>query len=157
VRLPQWHHPSAKAIISSGGSQQGYAPTELNNGITEASDCKRFSWIDNASSPQGAFFELDWPSAVSIGALHVETAPAGGDSCNLPGRNLSSATIQYWNGTSWVTATSFSGQTDDIDITLPSPVTTSKLRLFDVTTTPPGNGNSLIYELYVFPSANCGP
>ena len=146
----------AKALTSGGGSIPPFTVIELNNGMTEATDCKRFSWIDNDTSASGAYFELDWPSAVTIGSLYVETAPAGGDVCNFAGRNLSSATVEYWNGTSWVTSTSWTSETDDVDITLPSPVTTTKLRLYDVTSTP-GNGNSLIYELYVFPSADCIP
>ena len=147
---------SAKPFNSQGGAVEPFTSAELNNGKNEATDCKRFSWVDNDTTPSGSYFELDWPSAVEIGSIYVETSPAAGDNCNLAGRNLASGTVQYWNGSSWVTSTSWSGKNDDIDLTLPTPVTTTKLRLYDVTCTP-GNTNSLIYELYVFGTGDCKP
>ena len=109
--------------------------------------------------PSGAFYEYDWAQPVTIGSFYVETVNGlnPGPPCGNPaGRNLASGTVQYWNGASWVTSMTWSNEHADLKINLPAPVTTTKLRLFDVTTDP-GNGNSLIYEWHVYGGTNCMP
>lgn len=145
----------AVGSISSGGNQPPYLPSEMNNGVGEGA-CQ-WSWIDNSTVPTGAWFELDWAAPVVVGSLYLETENATLPKCgNAAGRNIASATVQYWDGAAWVTATSFSNQLDDVQIDLPSQITTTKLRLYDVTTAP-GNGNSVLYEWHVYTGTGCTP
>jgi hypothetical protein len=147
---------SATPFTSEGGLA-AYAPTQLNNGVAEANDCFYYSWVKSSQTPAGAYFEYDWPTPVTIRSIYIDTANGqNGNNCNPTGRNVKSASVQYWTGSAWATATTFGGQHDDIALTLPSPVTTTKLRLFDVTTDP-GNGNALIHEWYVYGGAGCTP
>jgi hypothetical protein len=150
---------TATGSVSFGGSVPPFTPAELNNGIGRSQCSNRFSWISNSSNPSGAWFELDWTSPVTIASLYVESPNANGTDCvaNIaPGRNVASADVQTWNGTTWVTAISFAGKSGDIQVDLPSPVITTKLRLYNVTAGL-GNGNSLIYEWHVFGAPTCVP
>ncbi len=147
---------SATPFASEGGLAN-YAPTQLNNGVTEADDCFFYSWVKSSQQPSGAFFEYDWPTPVTIRSIYIDTVNGLNiTACNPTGRNVKSASVQYWTGSAWATVTTFSGQHDDIALTLPSPVTTTKLRLFDVTNDQ-GNGNALIHEWYVYGAAGCTP
>jgi hypothetical protein len=148
---------TAVGSISGGGSAMGYTPAEMNNGIGK-SHCNQFSWISNGTQPNGAWWELDWTTPQTIASFYIEAANADGTGqCSEPaGRNIASADVQWWNGSAWVTATSFSGKSGDVQLNLPSPVVTDKLRLFNVTADP-GNGNSLMFEWHVFGAPSCIP
>jgi hypothetical protein len=148
--------PLAVGAKSAGGVGD-YGPAQLNNGITGA-DCKQFTWVKNDENPgAGAYFEYDFMQPVTIGSIYVDTVNGlNGDACNPSGRNLKGAIVQYWTGSTWATSTSFDNRHDDFALTLPNPVTTTKLRLFDVTADD-GNGNTLIYEWYVYPPGACAP
>jgi hypothetical protein len=146
----------ATALMSSGGSGT-YGPQNMNDGTAEGVNCN-WAWISNSTTPSGAYFELDWASAQTIRSIYVDTmSSAGSPSCSTPGgRNIASGTVQWWNGASWVTATTFSGKTNDFQLDLPATVTTTKLRLYDVTTSP-GNGNSILFEWHVYSGTGCVP
>jgi hypothetical protein len=135
----------------------GFLPLEMNNGIGK-SHCNEYSWIDNGSTPNGDFWELDWPSPVTVASFYVEAEPAAGTGqCpTQAGRNIAAADVQWWNGSAWVTATSFSGKSGDVQLDLQPPVTTSKLRLFNVVSSP-GNGASIMFEWHVFGTPGCVP
>jgi len=145
------------SMSPGGGSPPSYGPEQMNNQVGKA--VCNWAWISNNTVPNGQWFEYDWAQPVTIGSIYVETENGlgGQPPCNSPaGRNLASGTIQYWNGASWVTSTTWSGQHADLKIDLPAPVTTTKIRLFDVTTDP-GNGNSAIYEWHVYGGTGCMP
>jgi hypothetical protein len=147
---------TATAATSSGGSDPSYGPDQLNNGIG-VSQCNTFSWILN--DLPGAFFELDWATPVSVASIYVETvSPTTPSSCSVadPGRNVASADVDWWNGSAWVTAISFAGQTGNVQIDLPTAVTTTKLRLDNALPGSPGD-NALIFEWHVFGSTGCIP
>lgn len=148
------HALSATPSSSGGGQATCCAVSQMNDGVTEP--VCAFHWVDNDTSPQGAFIEYQWTTPVTIGSTYIATQQATSTVCASSGRNVNSGSVQYWNGTTWVTAITFSGQLDDVAIDLPQPVTTTGLRIFDMTTSP-GNGNSLIYEWFVYPSAGCTP
>jgi hypothetical protein len=141
--------------LSSGGGLPACCGVELmNDGVTEPT-CS-FHWINNAQVPSGAYIEYQWAAPVTIGSLYVATQQASLAVCASAGRNLESGTVQYWDGVAWVTSTTFSGQLDDVALDLPAPVTTTGLRIYDVITSP-GNGNSMIYEWFVYPGTGCTP
>ncbi|MCC6521304.1 MAG: discoidin domain-containing protein [Polyangiaceae bacterium] len=147
----------ATPSISSGGSVPPYTPAELNNGIGEG--VCQWSWVDDNTTPSGAFIQYDWPAPVTVGSIYIATARAAGGEppCSPPaGRNVASGSVQWWDGAQWVTAVAFAGQTDDVQVDLPTPVTTQNLRVYDLTTDP-GNGNSMVYEWYVYAGSGCVP
>jgi hypothetical protein len=147
---------TATPSLSSGGTISPYTVVELNNGIGE-SQCNRDTWINNSSAQDGAYWELDWPSAVTVASLYIEAPTSDGISgpCSEEsGRNVASADVQTWDGTTWVTQTSFTGQSGNIQVDLPTAVSTTKLRLYNVTAV---GLNSIIFELHVFASPGCIP
>jgi hypothetical protein len=91
--------------------------------------------------------------------MYIETTDVNGADPTCPGnagRNVASADVQAWNGSAWATVASFSGKTDDIQLNIQPPVSTTKLRLYNVATG--GNGsNSLIFEWHVFSAPGCIP
>jgi hypothetical protein len=152
---------TATGSTSGGGNSPGYLPVEMNNGLGK-SHCSEFSWLENANATT-AWWELDWPSPVTIASFYVEAPSADGTGqCpTAPGRNIDGAQVQTWNGSSWVTVTTFSGKSGDVQVNIQPPVSTTKLRLYGVTYTTPClgicNGNSIMYEWHVFGSVNCIP
>jgi hypothetical protein len=147
----------AAPSASAGGSVAPFLPVELNNGYGE-SQCGDYSWVQNSNvAGADAWFELDWPSAVTIASMYIESPLAGGGPCGVvAGRNVASANVQTWNGSAWVTATSIAGGSGSLQVNLPSPISTTKLRLDSVLTSP-GNGNSIIWEWHVFGTPSCVP
>jgi hypothetical protein len=155
----------ATPSFSGGGTIAPYTVAEVNNGIGK-SQCGRDSWVFNTAIASGAYWELDWPAPVTIGSFYVESplleGTAGVWQCmEIPGRNIESADVQYWNGSTWVTVTSFSGKSGDIQIDIVPAVTTTKLRLYNVTS---GTGcigmcfaNSIMFEWHVFAGVGCIP
>lgn len=145
---------TATPSTSGGGSPPNYGPAEINNKIGKV--CNEFNWVANSQQPSGAWAELDWPAQVSIGSFYIETDDGQNPLCGTTGRNIASATVQWWNGNSWVNAGSWSNQHGDIKYNMPQAVATTKLRIFDMTTDP-GNGNSIIFEWHVYAGTNCSP
>jgi hypothetical protein len=147
------------SVAAGGGSIPPYTAAELNNGIGK-SQCNRWSWISNGPTPSpSGWFELDWPSQVTIASIYVETTDQGGADPICPGnagRNVAGGDVQYWNGSTWVTATSFSGKTTDFQLDIQPPIQTNKLRLGNVVSGPAGY-NSLIREWHVFGATGCIP
>jgi hypothetical protein len=146
------------SVSPGGGMTPPYTPAELNNGIGK-SQCNRWSWVTNSSTPSGAWFELDWLSPVTVASIYVETTDVNGQdpTCpGSPGRNVAGGNVQAYNGSTWVTVATFANQTNDFQLDVQPPVTTSKLRLYDVVTGNNGS-NSLIFEWHVFGAPGCIP
>jgi hypothetical protein len=126
----------------------------MNNG--QASSCGTFTWVTNSAT---AYIQLTWPTAVTIGSFYIETENSAGTSpCSEnSGRNLSSGTVQVWNGMSWVNVGGFSGQVGtSVQFNMPSQVSTTQLRLYGITASP-GNGNIIIFQWHVYSGMNCAP
>jgi len=140
----------------SGGGTTTHGAQAMNDGV--GPNCTAFAWISNGQAPSGAWIELDWPSPVSVGSFYIETDNGLASTCfsGYAGRNVASATVQTWNGSTWVNAGTFSGLHTNVQYNLPTPISTTKLRLFNVTTDP-GNGNSIIFEWHVYTGTNCSP
>src|SRR5262249_48304849 len=123
--------------------------------------CNAYAWLNAINLPEGGYFELEWPAPVTIRSFYIDTAIAAGSNVpcdHKPGKNVAGASVDYWDGAAWVTATTFFDKKDDFVINLPSPVTTTKLRLYDVTI-PFQNWaeGAVIYEWYVYDHLNCTP
>jgi len=95
--------------------------------------------------------QLQWPSNRTITSLFVDTRNAvNTNTCGENGRTLGAAVIQWWNGAAWVTDGSVSGKQNDWGYTFSSPVTTTRIRLYDVYVTATNSPwNPVIYEIQV--------
>lgn len=150
---------------SSGGGSGTYGPPAWNDGKNEAgcvsSGCSAcFGWINNSTSPSGKWAQYEWTSAQQIGSIFVD-ANACKSGCYNGGRTLHTGKVQYFSGGQWVTAGTFTNTSNDgnIQFNFSPKVTTTKIRLFDIAAES-GCGqdsNTLIYEWYVYPGANCQP
>jgi hypothetical protein len=152
------HHLTATPTTSGGGSGAGaggYGPTKLNDGDTEATNCNRYNWVNATNTPGGVWLQYDWPSAVRIGSMRVDTK-LNTDTCAATGRTLGAATIQYWDGAAWVTHGSVTNQLNDWTYTFATPITTTRLRLYDVYTTGTVGqlNNPVVYEWEVYSPTN---
>jgi hypothetical protein len=155
---------------SSGGGNNGtgYGPNNFNDGVSKAackmSGCSKcFGWVSNLTSASGKWVSLEWPNAVQIGSMYVEANPcSGGAGCYSGGRTVFSGTVQYFSGGQWLDAQPFTGgggMSGDIKLTFTPKLNTTKIRIYDITAQS-GCGqssNSLIYEWYAYPGANCSP
>jgi len=155
---------------SSGGgtNNTGYGPNNFNDGKDQAA-CKMsgcsacFGWLSNSTSAQGKWISYEWSSAVQIGSFVLDANPCSGSSaCSNGGRTAFSGTVQYFSGGQWVTAQPFTGgggSTGDIKMTFSPKLNTTKLRIYDLAAEPNCGqaSNTLIYEWYVYPGANCSP
>lgn len=136
---------SATGSSSGGGlSTYGYGPEQMVDGKLEAScSTDPYHWITAGTSPGSSWAQLAWSSSKTVARISIDT----GTGC--AGRILAGATIQWWNGSAWVTAGTVSGKTGDWSFTFPSAVQTTKIRLYGVYTVS-GSINPVIYEWQVF-------
>jgi hypothetical protein len=151
---------------SSGGGSGNFGPINFNDGLTGAqcatSGCSGcFGWISNSTTAQGKWVQYTWPSPVQIGSMFVEANACVTGPCYLPtgGRTINGAVVQYWNGSAWINATTLTSQNGNIAVTFNPKITTTQLRMYDVTagSSCGQTSNSLIYEWYVYPGASCMP
>jgi hypothetical protein len=88
---------------------------------------------------------------VPVRKVRVDTQFETAAGCGGSGRNLAGATVQWWNGSAWVDAGNIAGKSDDWEITLPSTVSTTMVRLYGVHTGTSGQAsNPILYEWDVF-------
>jgi len=143
---------------SSGGGVGAYGPDAWNDGNGEEScpaGCLTcFGWISNGSTPTGAFLQLNWASQQLIGSMFIDGIGAGG--CQAASRGLAGGNVQYWTGASWVTASTFAGETGDLEFSFNPPITTSRIRIYDAVA-PAGGSNSMAFEWYVYEPLGCTP
>jgi hypothetical protein len=143
---------TATATISGGGSTSPYLPSDSNDGVLETSNCNDFAWITAGNTAGTAWIQYTWTSAHKLTKMHMDTTSATtADTCGNLGRTLGAATIQWWNGSSWVTDGSVSAQLNDWDYTFTSPVTTTQVRLYAVycTNTMGQTSNPIVFEWQV--------
>jgi hypothetical protein len=142
--------PLGTVTISGGGSTGNYLPAKANDGISQATNCNMFAWITAGSAPAADWIQVDWGSTSHlVQSVTVDTNTTGTDVCGNSGRVLAGAQVQWWNGATWVTATTISGQTNDWTYNFPSAVTTTKVRLYGVYATGGQGSNPVVFELTV--------
>jgi serine-aspartate repeat-containing protein C/D/E len=120
--------PSATASSSGGGvTTYNRGPEEMNDGNLQAS-CD-FHWINSGTSPGGtAWIQLTWSTAQTLHSIWFDT---GAGVCSISsGRELEGGTVEWWNGSSWVSDGVESGHVADWSHTFASPVTTTSIRLY---------------------------
>ncbi|MFO8072730.1 MAG: hypothetical protein R6V85_12735, partial [Polyangia bacterium] len=142
---------SASASSSGGGSEAyGFGPSNMNDGLLQSS-CV-FHWVDTAET-SNAWIRYDWSSSQLLWGFWIDTNYLTSNPCDSNPRTLGSGTIQYWNGSSWVTVQSLSGQVDDWSYQFPDPISTTALRIYDIEVNPScpsQQTNPIIYEWEVY-------
>jgi hypothetical protein len=157
------NHALTAVGSSSGGGSGGFGPAAWNNGVT-GTQCQTmfgcsmcFGWVSNSTTANGAWVQYDWTAPVTIGSMWLDANSCTG-LCYSGGRTVNSGTVQWWNGSAWINAQTFTNQNNAFGVTFIPPLITTKLRIFDITAGSCGQtSNSLIYEWYVYPGANCSP
>jgi len=143
---------SATPTTSGGGTDAtGYGPANLVDGVEQI--CTAFTWISNGTTAAGAWALLTWPQATRVGGIYVSTESQTA-LCGTNGRNLASAKVQYWNGTTWVQVGTIGGSGGTHQLAFPTPVVTTQLRLYDVTA---ASYNTIIHEWHAYQVAGCSP
>jgi len=145
--------PLATATISGGGSSSPYLPSNANDGVMETNSCNAWAWITASNTPGTAWIQYTWSSAHAIKSMHMDTLSATAtNSCGAIGRTLGGATVQWWNGSSWVTDGTVTAQLNDWDYTFTSTVTTTQIRLYAIycTNTQGQTSNPVVFEWQVY-------
>jgi hypothetical protein len=139
------------AVNPGGGSVPPYSPATMNNGVGES--CAGWSWMDNDSFSPG-WATLTWGSLQTVGSMFIDGERATSPSCSVSGRDILTAEIQYMNASdAWVHAGFISGQ-ENYMFVFPSLVQAKAVRIFNARSSA-GNGNSMIYEWYVWSGQSC--
>jgi hypothetical protein len=119
--------PSATASSSGGGdSIYNRGPEEMNDGELQAS-CN-FHWINSGTTSGTSWIQLTWPTAQTLHSVWFDT---GAGVCGInAGRELAGGTVQWWNGSSWISDGVESGHVADWTHVFSTPVTTTMIRLY---------------------------
>jgi hypothetical protein len=146
--------PGVVAASSGGGAVSSeFGPSRMIDGSGQA-QCALdgYHWILASDVADGSWIEVGFPQPVTISRIAVDTLAATADDCDgAAGRNVAGAEVQWYSGSQWVTADVISGQTDDWEFSFPSPVTTTRVRLYNVVTSSVGQAlNPIIFEFSAF-------
>jgi hypothetical protein len=142
--------PAATASMSAGGSG-AFGPTSLNDGLLQ-SNCQ-YAWITTGTSLGGsAYLQYNWSSAQTLWGMWIDTEPSSGSGClGAAGRGLEGGDVQWWNGSSWVTDGTVTGQTGDWSWQFGSPVTTTAVRIYRAYSYTANNALVFEWEVYACP------
>ena len=124
----------------SGGGSGVYGPEKYNDGLFNA-----WGWTGTGGNPDpNAWIQFDWGStAKSVGEITFFRA-------GLTTRCMLSGTIQYWNGTTWINHFNFNLGTTVLTVAVTFPaVTTTRLRVTNITTVGSQTSNPNFYEIEI--------
>jgi hypothetical protein len=146
---------SGVSASSSGGGSGGSGPPQMIDGNLEAQCVNsgvRAHWISAGDTPGGEWARLDFAQPVQVGRIWIDTTALSGGCVYSSGRTCAGGDVQYWNGSSWVTVGTVSSQTNDWTYSLPSPVTTTRLRIYNIVATSATGqqSNPVIFEWRVY-------
>jgi hypothetical protein len=135
----------------SGGGSTTFGPSVWNDGVTEMQCPSCQGWVSNTTTANGSWIQYDWNGPVMVGSIWID-----GNTCNL-GRTVDSGEVQTWTNNQWVTRNTFTGQDGNFGVNISPPVSTTKVRIFNITAgvNCPQTSNSLLHEWWVFPGTNC--
>jgi hypothetical protein len=136
-------------VTSSGGGSGNYGPAAANNGTKQATSCTYFCWVTAGSAPGTAWLQYTWNQTRTVYSIAVDTNSTGTDACGNSGRVLAGATVQYWNGSAWVTDGTVSGQTNDWTYTFTQPRQTTQIRLYGMYAAGGQASNPIVFEMDV--------
>ena len=139
------------ATSSSGGGGGSFGPQRMNDDLGCGHD---FHWVSAGHVPSGSWIQIAWATPIQVKRLEMDTVSAYVAECGTSktGRTLAGGTIQYWNGSAWITVGSVSNRTNDWSFTLSSPVSTTRLRIYNIhaTSVTGIKANPVIIEWKIF-------
>jgi hypothetical protein len=139
------------AVNPGGGTIAPYNAASLNNSVGE--NCSQWAWMGNSSTSSG-WATLTWSSAQTVGSMYIDSEHATAPACGTSGRDIKSATVQYQNlSNGWVSVGTIQNG-ENYMFTFSSPVQAKAVRLTNVLSSA-GNGNTIVFEWYVFATAGC--
>ena len=124
----------------SGGGSGVYGPEKYNDGIFID-----WGWTSTGANPDpNAWIQFDWGSnAKSVGEITFFRV-------SLTTRCMTTGTIQYWNGTTWINHFNFNLGTTALTVAVTFPaVTTTRLRVTNITTVGSQTSNPNFYEIEI--------
>jgi hypothetical protein len=126
----------------------------MNDGYDESQCASQgWHWVTAGSTPGTSWVELAWPSAVTVGRIKIDTTACTANSCSSAlGRTAAGGTIQWWNGSAWVTNGTVSGKTNDWEYVFTAPVSTTKVRVYGLHASPTcgQTSNPKVFEFQAF-------
>lgn len=124
---------SASENHSGGGlNSTGYGPDNYNDNTYNASCSPTpWGWVST-----GGWIEFTWTSAQNIGKMVFYKSNRPMTQCN----------IQYWDGSSYQTITNYSGSSCEDSVTFTTPVTTTRIRMSNVS----GSSNPNHREIFIY-------
>lgn len=128
----------------SGGGVTTFGPQNYNDGvITRGANV--FGWVSTAGNPSTtSWHEYRWSSAQTVQRIRIFTD-------NATTRTLTGGTVQVWNGTAFTNITTFSVTASlQYDVVLPTPQTTTIIRITNHVTSGAQASNPSICEIQVF-------
>jgi len=128
---------------SGGGlNSTGYGPSNYNDKVIAAGV---FGWVATSGNPSTtSWHEYAWSSPQTIQRIRIYN-----DATTT--RTLTGGTVQVWNGSAFTNVTTFSVAAQmTFDITLPSPQTTTIIRITNHVTSGSQTSNPAIREIEVF-------
>ncbi|MEY3982863.1 MAG: hypothetical protein RL160_420 [Bacteroidota bacterium] len=128
---------------SGGGlNSTGYGPSNYNDKVIAAGV---FGWVQTLGNPStSSWHEYSWSSPQTIQRIRFYTD-------NTTTRTLTGGTVQVWNGSTFTNVMTFSVSPQLMfDITLPSPQTTTIIRITNHVTTGSQNTNPSLREIEVY-------
>jgi len=127
----------------------GYDPPQANDGMLEVNECN-FAWMDAGGAyGGGAWIQVSFPSAKKVSSMFMDTNIQGTSACAQTGRTFAGGDLQYWNGSTWVTIATITGQTNDWSYSFPQ-VTTTAMRLYNIYALGGQGSNPIVYEWQLF-------
>jgi len=124
----QINYARTATATHSGGGAGVYGPANYNDGVISTTTGTPWGWIAGTGGT-GMWMQYTWSSTVSIN----EWVIYGVENAN---RTMTAGEIQYWDGSSWQRATTFSHtptvQPWVLSVTFPT-VTTTRMRLINMT------------------------
>lgn len=124
----QINYARTATATHSGGGAGIYGPANYNDGVISTTTGTPWGWIAGTGGT-GMWMQYTWSSTVSIN----EWVIYGVENAN---RTMTAGEIQYWDGSSWQRATTFSHtptvQPWVLSVTFPT-VTTTRMRLINMT------------------------
>jgi hypothetical protein len=152
---PSLNLATSATATSNGGGAGSLGPDNMNDGYPEAQcSAQGWHWISASSSSGTAYAQLTWSTAKTVGRIKIDTAACATVGCGvLAGRTVAGGTIQWWNTSTsaWVTAGTVSAKQNDWEFTFPSPVSTTKVRIYGLHAYTCGYAtNPIVYEFQAF-------
>ncbi len=120
--------PVCAGTVAVDSTYSGYASAVLDDGVVDARGGTSTTWASTDAASSAHYVELEFPSAIAIGEVQLFWA---WNSTRSTYTTSQSVAIEYWNGSAFVSAETFtrSGAGVPVSIVTFATVQTTRLRL----------------------------